>query len=76
MTIALKSFLVAGFTAVLLTAATAQEVDWAKVDAALGRKGAVTDDVHRYSFPRTDLSVTVDRNRDQAGIGARGLGRI
>src|SRR5215207_143127 len=60
MTIALKSFLVAGFTAVLLTAATAQEVDWAKVDAALGRKGAVTDDVHRYSFPRTDLTVTVD----------------
>ncbi|MGA7388968.1 MAG: DUF1259 domain-containing protein [Pseudolabrys sp.] len=40
--------------------ATAQEIDWLKVDAALGRKPAVTSDVHRYGFPRTDLSVTLD----------------
>src|SRR5215212_91508 len=45
---------------VLSAAAHAQEIDWAKVDAALGRKGAVSDDVHRYAFPRTDLKVTVD----------------
>jgi Domain of Unknown Function (DUF1259) len=40
--------------------ATAQEIDWQKVDAAFGRKPAITGDVHRYGFPRTDLSVTLD----------------
>jgi hypothetical protein len=41
-------------------AADAQEMDWKKVDDTLGRSAAVTDDVHRYGFPRTDLSVTLD----------------
>jgi hypothetical protein len=42
------------------TAANAQEIDWQKVDSAMGRSGAVTGDVHRYGFPRSDLQVTVD----------------
>src|SRR5215510_12332672 len=42
------------------TAANAQEVDWQKVDAAMGRSAAVAGDVHRYGFPRSDLQVTVD----------------
>jgi Domain of Unknown Function (DUF1259) len=42
------------------TTANAQEVDWQKVDAAMGRSGAVAGDVHRYGFPRSDLQVTVD----------------
>jgi hypothetical protein len=42
------------------TAAYAQEVDWKKVDEALGRSGAVSGDVHRYGFPRTDLAVTLE----------------
>src|SRR5437870_8578520 len=42
------------------TGASAQEVDWQKVDDAFGRKPAVAGDVHRYGFPRTDLSVTLD----------------
>src|SRR5437764_1994820 len=42
------------------SAARAQEIDWQKVDAAIGRSAAVTGDVHRYGFPRTDLQVTVD----------------
>jgi hypothetical protein len=42
------------------TAAKAQEVDWKKVDDAIGRGAAVAGDVHRYNFPRTDLSVTLD----------------
>jgi Domain of Unknown Function (DUF1259) len=49
--------------AALLTvgaAARAQDVDWQKVDDALGRKPAVSGDVHRYGFPRSDLSVTLD----------------
>jgi hypothetical protein len=52
----LAALLVASFTSV----ATAQEVDWQKVDGALGRKAAVSGDVHRYGFPRTDLDVTLD----------------
>ena len=43
-----------------VTAAGAQDIDWQKVDAALGRKPAVSGDVHRYGFPRTDLTVTLD----------------
>src|SRR4051812_44759113 len=41
-------------------AAHAQAVDWQKVDDAFGRKPAVSDDVHRYGFPRSDLTVTLD----------------
>jgi uncharacterized protein DUF1259 len=44
----------------LATTARAQEIDWKKVDDALGRKGAVSEDVHRYGFPRSDLHVTLD----------------
>src|SRR5262245_51091517 len=42
------------------TAASAQQIDWQKVDDALGRKPAISSDVHRYGFPRSDLSVTLD----------------
>src|SRR6266567_4604119 len=42
------------------TVAHAQETDWKKVDATLGRNATVSDDVHRYGFPRTDLQVTLD----------------
>jgi uncharacterized protein DUF1259 len=44
----------------LISSAHAQEIDWQKVDETLGRKPAVSGDVHRYGFPRTDLSVTLD----------------
>src|SRR5947207_11471518 len=60
MTNVLKSLMVAGFAGILATAANAQEVDWGKVDAAFGRKATVSGDVHRYGFPRSDLSVTLD----------------
>ena len=43
------------------TAARSQAIDWNKVDEAFGRKAAVVSgDVHRYGFPRSDLSVTLD----------------
>src|SRR5262245_42737238 len=51
---------VAGALALATTAVSAQGVNWDKVDAALGRKAAVSGDVHRYGFPRTDLTVTLD----------------
>jgi hypothetical protein len=44
-----------------VTAAHSQNVDWQKVDEAFGRKAAaVSGDVHRYGFPRSDLQVTLD----------------
>src|SRR3982074_2465925 len=43
-----------------VTSAHAQEIDWQNVDDAFGRKPAVSGDVHRYGFPRTDLTVTLD----------------
>jgi Domain of Unknown Function (DUF1259) len=48
------------FTEPFTTAAHAQDVDWQKVDDALGRKPAVSGDVRRYGFPRSDLAVTLD----------------
>jgi hypothetical protein len=48
------------FAELFVTSAHAQEVDWQKVDDAFGRRPAVSGDVHRYGFPRTDLSVTLD----------------
>src|SRR6478736_8074003 len=40
--------------------ATAAEIDWKKVDAALGKTAAVSGEVHRYGIPRSDLHVTLD----------------
>jgi hypothetical protein len=37
-----------------------QGVDWGQIDEILGRKPAVAEDMHRYGFPRTDLTVTLD----------------
>ena len=44
----------------LTLAGNAQEIDWKKVDAALGKTATVSGEVHRYGFPRSDLQVTVD----------------
>jgi uncharacterized protein DUF1259 len=48
------------FTDPFIASAHAQAVDWQKVDDALGRKPAVSGDVRRYGFPRSDLMVTLD----------------
>jgi hypothetical protein len=48
------------FTEPFVTSAQAQEIDWQKVDDALGRKPAISGDVRRYGFPRSDLTVTLD----------------
>jgi hypothetical protein len=45
----------------IATSAGAAEIDWSKVDQAMGRKGAEQPGgVHKYSLPRSDLKVTVD----------------
>jgi Domain of Unknown Function (DUF1259) len=53
-------FAISILAASLNTAARSQEIDWQKVDETFGRKAVVSGDVHRYGFPRTDLSVTLD----------------
>src|SRR5215208_1558937 len=55
------AFLFASAVLASATSVGAQEIDWQKVDTAFGRKAAVVSgDVHRYGFPRSDLSVTLD----------------
>jgi hypothetical protein len=48
------------FSEPFISSAHAQQVDWQKVDDALGRKPATSGDVRRYGFPRSDLTVTLD----------------
>ena len=40
--------------------ADAADIDWKKVDAALGKTAAVSGDIHRYGLPRSDLKVTLE----------------
>jgi Domain of Unknown Function (DUF1259) len=55
------SMLVVCALATIGSPAGAQDTDWKKVDEAIGRSAAVVSgDVHRYAFPRTDLTVTLD----------------
>ena len=57
----ITAFAMSSVVVALATAAHAQDMDWQKVDDAIGRKPAVVaGDVHRYGFPRTDLTVTLD----------------
>jgi hypothetical protein len=50
--------------ALLLSGRVEAATDWPSVDDALGRGGTVqAGDVHRYSFPRSDLAVTLDAVR-------------
>ena len=45
----------------LCVAAAAADIDWSKVDEALGKKGVdLPGSVHKYGLPRSDLSMTVD----------------
>jgi hypothetical protein len=54
--------LIAGITGIALTVgASAADVDWGKVDQALGKPGtSQPGGVHKYGLPRTDLKITVD----------------
>jgi hypothetical protein len=41
--------------------ASAADIDWTRVDAAIGKKGAdQPGGVHKFGLPRSDLNVTVD----------------
>jgi len=66
------SLALAGAIALVASAASAQEINWGKVDETLGRKAQVTGDVHRYGFPRTDLNVTLDGVTIKPGLALGG----
>jgi hypothetical protein len=66
------SLALAGAIALFASAAAAQEINWGKIDEALGRKAQVTGDVHRYGFPRTDLNVTLDGVAIKPGLALGG----
>jgi hypothetical protein len=38
----------------------AADIEWSKVDTALGKTANVQGEVHRYGIPRSDLQVTLD----------------
>jgi hypothetical protein len=56
----MRSIIALAVATIVGVAAHAQEIDWKKVDTAIGRSAAVSGNVHRYGFPRTDLNVTLD----------------
>jgi hypothetical protein len=70
---ALFSLLVSALALTFVTAANAEEIDWKKVDAALGKTGAVQGSVHRYGLPRSDLHVTIDGVAIKPALALGGL---
>lgn len=47
--------------AILISGASAAEMDWSKVDEAIGKAGTnQPGGVHKFGLPRSDLKVTVD----------------
>jgi hypothetical protein len=60
------------FAEPFVSAAHAQDIDWQQVDDVLGRKPAVSGDVRRYGFPRSDLTVTLDGVTIKPGLALGG----
>jgi hypothetical protein len=52
--------------------ASAQDIDWKQIDGIFNRPAAVSGDVHRYGFPRSDLSVTLDEVQIKPGLALGG----
>src|SRR4051812_1124606 len=53
--------MVAILTAAVVFPAAAAEIDWKRVDEAMGRPSAAqAGGVHRFGFPRSDLKVVLD----------------
>ena len=50
----------------------AAEIDWAKVEAAIGKPVALSGTVHRYNLPRSDLRVTLDGVEIKTGLALGG----
>ncbi|MGH8137077.1 MAG: DUF1259 domain-containing protein [Steroidobacteraceae bacterium] len=57
----LTTVVVCGAMLAAATMASGAEIDWTRVDQAIGKKGAdQPGGVHKFGLPRSDLNVTVD----------------
>src|SRR3954451_682706 len=65
-----RSFFLAALALLLLAAGPSAQgtLNTSAIDQALGRSGQMQGDVYRVSFPRTDLTVTVDGVRIKPGF--------
>jgi hypothetical protein len=54
------------------TQAPAADIDWKKVDAAIGKTDTQTGKVHRYGIPRSDLKVALDGVDIKPGLALGG----
>jgi hypothetical protein len=66
------SLAVLGLALALSAPSLAADVDWTKVDTALGKTAAVQGDVHRYGIPRSDLKVNLDGVRIKPALALGG----
>lgn len=60
------SVLILGFLTVFYC--SAQQNDWASVEQVFGKKGTVQGNIFKISYPRTDLSVTVNGFKVAPGL--------
>lgn len=56
----LLALLAVAGTIVMPLPAIAADIDWKKVDTAIGKSATVSGEIHRYGLPRSDLKVTLD----------------
>jgi hypothetical protein len=57
----ITSWMVCLIAVAVCASVSAADIDWSKVDQAMGKKGSEQPGgVHKYGLPRTDLTVTVD----------------
>jgi hypothetical protein len=57
----IRCFVAAIGAVILVCSASAAEMDWSKVDEAMGKQGTnQPGGVHKFALPRSDLRVTVD----------------
>jgi Domain of Unknown Function (DUF1259) len=61
-----------GLSLTLSTQSLGADIDWSKVDTALGKIAAAQNDVHRYGIPRSDLKVTLDGVTIKPAVALRG----
>ena len=69
---ATAAILFASLSLPCVTAATAAETDWKKVDLVFGRAAAVSGPIYRYGLPRSDLKVTLDGVQLKPGFALGG----
>ncbi|RTL82434.1 MAG: DUF1259 domain-containing protein [Hyphomicrobiales bacterium] len=67
-----KALSMLALSGALVCAPARADIDWSRVDAAIGREGAVIGTVHRYDLPRPDLQVALDGVTLAPGLAGAG----